>query len=134
MNKKYEPLELKGLKTYALAERKSKVGTDEFGAVWARGSGLSAFLNSLPRILAGNDVRAVIAAVADAHRNDRTVLLGMGAHVIKVGLGPVIIDLMEKGIISAVAANGAAIIHDSELAMNGRTSEDVAAALGDGSF
>lgn len=134
MNKKFSPLALKGLKTYSLSERKSKVSMEDFAAVWQAGGCFADFLGSLPGILAGNDIRQVIRAVADAHKNNKIVLVGMGAHVIKVGLGAIIIDLMEKGIVNAVAANGAAIIHESELAMNGRTSEDVAASLGDGSF
>ncbi len=134
MNKKFSPIELKGLQTYSLSDRKSKVSTDEFAAVWQPGGRFADFLDSFPGILAGNDVREVIQAVAGAHKKNRTVLLGMGAHVIKVGLGPIVIDLLEKEIVSAVAVNGAAIIHEFELALNGRTSEDVAASLGDGSF
>ena len=99
-----------------------------------KGSSFRVFLDSLPDILAGRGLRDVISAIATASVDNRTVIFGMGAHVIKVGLNPVIIDLMERGIITSVAMNGAGIIHDAELALIGQTSEDVAAALGDGSF
>ncbi len=134
MAKKFQPLDLSKVKTYSLLDRQSKVTTDEFAGIWQKGSSFRAFLENLPDILAGRDLKEVIAAIRTAYVDNRTVLFGMGAHVIKVGLNPIIIDLMERGIITAVAMNGAGIIHDSELAMIGRTSEDVAAALGDGSF
>ncbi|WDT82267.1 MAG: hypothetical protein MPW14_11385 [Candidatus Manganitrophus sp.] len=72
--------------------------------------------------------------MAEAHRRERMIVLAMGAHVIKVGLNPLIIDLMERGIVSALALNGAGIIHDFELAFIGQTSEDVAPELEDGTF
>ena len=92
------------------------------------------FLRGLPDILAARDLRAVAHAIAARHRAGRTVVLGMGAHPIKVGLSPLIIDLMRRGIVTAVAMNGAGIIHDFELAYHGETSEDVAAALVTGQF
>ena len=134
MAKKYKPLDLGKVKTYSLADRKSKVTAEKFGRIWQKGSSFEVFLDSLPDILAGHDLRKVVSAICTAYADNRTVIFGMGAHVIKVGLNPIIIDLMERGIISGVAMNGAGIIHDTELAMIGRTSEDVAAALGDGSF
>ncbi len=134
MAKKFQPLDLSRVKTYRLADRQSKVSTDEFARLWQTGSSFRVFLDSLPNILAGREIRDVIAAICTAYADNRTVIFGMGAHVIKVGLNPIIIDLMERGIITGVAMNGAGIIHDAELAMIGRTSEDVAAALDDGSF
>ena len=134
MTKKFQPLDLSRVKTYRLADRQSKVSTDEFARLWQTGSSFRVFLDSLPNILAGREIRDVIAAICTAYADNRTVIFGMGAHVIKVGLNPIIIDLMERGIITGVAMNGAGIIHDAELAMIGRTSEDVAAALDDGSF
>jgi deoxyhypusine synthase len=134
MAKKIKPLDLGKVKTYSLADRKSKVKAEAFSKIWQKGSTFRVFLDSLPDILAGRDLREVISAICTACADNRTIIFGMGAHVIKVGLNPVIIDLMERGIISGVAMNGAGIIHDTELAMIGRTSEDVAAALGDGSF
>jgi deoxyhypusine synthase len=134
MKDKFPPLDLSKVKTYSLLDRQSKVTTDEFAGIWQKGSSFRFFLENLPDILAGRDLKEVIAAIRTAYVDNRTVLFGMGAHVIKVGLNPIIIDLMERGIITGIAMNGAGIIHDSELAMIGRTSEDVAAALGDGSF
>jgi hypothetical protein len=134
MYDKFKPIELSGIKTYSLSDRKSKVTADDFAKTWQKGSSYRDFLESLPGILAGGQLKSVISAIVQAYRNNRTMIFGMGAHVIKVGLSPVVIDLMERGIITAVAMNGAGIIHDLELAMIGRTSEDVAAALHDGSF
>jgi hypothetical protein len=127
-------LELNGVRTYALADRESKVSTDDFAEPWTPEGSLNRFLEGLPNILAVQDIRAVIEAVARAASEKRTVALGMGAHVVKVGLNPVLIDLMARGILSAVAVNGAGIIHDFELAATGGTSEDVAATLGAGDF
>lgn len=134
MSRKFSPLELANVRTYALADRESKVSTDDFAEPWTPGGSLNRFLDGLPNILAVQDLRAVIEAVARAASEKRTVALGMGAHVVKVGLNPVLIDLMERGILSAVAVNGAGIIHDYELAATGGTSEDVAATLGAGDF
>jgi len=134
MTKRYTPIDLKGLKTYPLGERKSKVSVSDFASPWTAGKGIDSFFKRLPNILAGEDLRSVITAVASAYRREKTVMMAMGAHVIKVGLSPVIIDLMERGVISAIAMNGAGIIHDLELAMTGQTSEDVAASLGEGMF
>lgn len=92
------------------------------------------FIGSLPDILAAKDFKAVVNAILNARKKGRPVVLGMGAHPIKVGLSPVIINLMEKGVISAVAMNGACIVHDFELSLTGHTSEDVASELCDGSF
>jgi len=131
---KIKPIDLSGLKTYPLAQRPSKVNAEAFARPWQAGGRLTDFFNGLPPILAAGHLRAVIDAVATASAAGKTVIAGMGAHVIKVGLAPLIIDLMEKGVIRAVAFNGAGIIHDTEIAMGGATSEDVAAALDDGSF
>ncbi len=134
MNSKFKPIDLKGVKTYRLADRPSKVSSGDFAKPWRKGSSYRNFLAGLPNILAGSQLKRVVAAIAAACRANRTVIFGMGAHVIKVGLNPIIIDLMERGIITSVAMNGAGIIHDLELAMVGQTSEDVAAALEDGTF
>lgn len=134
MDNREKRIDLNKIKTYSLHERTSKVSTDAFGTVHRRGDGLAAFFDKLPRILAGNDLRDVIAAICDAAVGRHKVIFGMGAHVIKTGLSPIVIDLMERGIISAVAMNGAGIIHDLEVAMVGRTSEEVAAVLDEGQF
>ena len=132
--KKLEPLSLDGIKTYRLSERHSKVGCQDFGSPWRKGAGFREFVHRLPRILAGEALRDVAAAWVQARRDGRHVLLGMGAHPIKVGLSPVIIDLLKQGLITGVAMNGAGIIHDAEVAMVGRTSEDVDEVLGCGEF
>jgi hypothetical protein len=132
--KKLEPLSLGGIKTYSLCERHSKVSFQDFGSPWRRGGGFREFVDRLPRILAGETLRHVAAAWVRARRQGRQVLLGMGAHPIKVGLSPVLIDLLKRGLITGVAMNGAGIIHDAEVAMVGRTSEDVDEVLGSGAF
>jgi hypothetical protein len=134
MRKKIEPIDLNRVKTYPLSKRKSKVSAVDFAKIWKKGASFQDFLDGLPNILAGNQIRTVISAVAHAAREKKTILLGMGAHVIKVGLNPVIVDLMQRGIITGVAMNGAGIIHDLEVAMIGQTSEDVAGSIDDGSF
>lgn len=134
MANSFKPIDLNGIKTYPLSERKSKVNADQFANKWEKGSLFKSFIECLPEILAGSDLRSVISAIAKAYKENRTVILAMGAHVIKVGLNPIIIDLMERGIISSIAMNGAGIIHDLEIAMAGQTSEDVAASIEDGHF
>ena len=132
--KKLEPLSLDGIKTYSLSERHSKVSCQDFGRPWRKGGGFREFVDRLPRILAGEALREVAEAWVRARTQGRPVLLGMGAHPIKVGLSPVIIDLLQRGLITGVALNGAGIIHDAEVAMVGRTSEDVDEVLGCGAF
>ena len=131
---KFPPIDLTRVVTYPLKQRKSKVAADALGTPWQAGGKLYDFLDSLPRTLAAADFREIARSIAAAVRTQRPVVLGMGAHPLKVGLSPLIIDLLERGILSAVAMNGAGIIHDFELAYQGETSEDVAEALGDGSF
>ncbi len=132
--KKLEPLSLDGIKTYSLSERHSKVSYRDFGSPWRQGGGFREFVDRLPRILAGTALREVAAAWVKARQHGRPVLLGMGAHPLKVGLSPVLIDLLQRGLITGVAMNGAGIIHDAEVAMAGCTSEDVDEALGCGAF
>ena len=134
MASNFSPLELKGLATYSLADRKSKVSRADFAGIWQKGKSFAGFLETLPDVLAGRDIKTVIDAAATAYQNQKVILFGMGAHVIKVGLNPIIIDLLTKNVLTGIAMNGAGIIHDFELAFSGKTSEDVAAALGDGSF
>jgi deoxyhypusine synthase len=131
---KFNPIDLSGVQTYNLSDRKSKVAAEDFGKIWQKGASYRTFLDRLPKILAAAQLKNVVSAIVEAYRAERTILFGMGAHVIKVGLNPIVIDLMERGLITGVAMNGAGIIHDVELAMVGRTSEDVAAALDNGKF
>jgi hypothetical protein len=132
--KKLEPLSLDGIKTYSLSERHSKVSFQDFASSWRPGGSFREFVDRLPRILAGAALREVAEAWVQARKGGRHVLLGMGAHPVKVGLSPVLIDLLKRGLITGVAMNGAGIIHDAEVAMVGRTSEDVDEVLGCGQF
>jgi hypothetical protein len=129
-----DPLSLEGLATYSLKDRPSKVSQEDFARPWTRGGSFQEFIERLPHLLAGQTLRAVAAAWVQARRAGRPVLLGMGAHALKVGLSPILIDLMDRGLITGLAANGAVIIHDAEIAMVGRTSEDVDQVLGSGQF
>jgi hypothetical protein len=130
----WKPIDLGGVRSYPLAGRSSKVRFDDFGQPWVPGGGMNQWLRFLPNILAAKDFRNVVASIVNAVRGDKIILLAMGAHVIKVGLNPLIIDLMERGVIRGLAMNGACMIHDTEIAMAGHTSEDVAAQLGEGRF
>ncbi len=131
---KNKPLQFDGLKTYSLHDRYSKVNVDNFATPLKEGSTLRSFVKSLPDQLLGLDFPELIHRLAKAHRAGRPIIVGMGAHVIKVGLNPILIDLMERSIITGLAMNGACIIHDAEIAMSGSTSEEVGDVLGDGAF
>jgi len=128
------PLDFAGLKTVSLRERGGKVDIADFASVYRAGSGVAGWLDSLPRILAGNSFRAVVEALAAARKRQRAIIWGLGGHVIKCGLAPVVIDLMRRGYVTVFALNGAAAIHDFEIALAGQTSEDVEAVLPDGRF
>ncbi len=131
---KIQPIDFAGLKTIPLAARGGKVRVEDFAASYTQGSGLRGWLNSLPKILAGESFRAVVEALGKARAADKAVIWGMGGHVIKCGLAPVLIDLMARRYATAFAMNGSAAIHDFEIALAGHTSEDVEAVLPDGSF
>jgi hypothetical protein len=128
------PLQLDRVRTYPLKSRKSKVSVKDFARVPPAGSSIARWTRALPSILAANDFRAVLAALETARAKRKQIIWGLGGHVIKVGLGPVLIDLLERGYLTAVALNGAALIHDFEIALAGATSEDVPAVLGSGQF
>jgi hypothetical protein len=130
----FEPLDFSKIRTYPVAERANKVAVEDFARPFAAGDSFKAYMEKLPRFLAANDLRAVAEAIATAVKNGRPVLLMMGAHPIKCGLSPLIVDFMRRGILSAVAFNGAGAIHDFETAFQGETSEDVQKGLDDGSF
>ena len=131
---KDEPLDFSRLKTVPLAERGGKVKVADFAAPYAAGSGVAGLIDSLPHLLAADHFRAVIAALAEARAKKRAILWGLGGHVIKCGLAPVLVDLMHRGYATGFALNGSAAIHDYEIALAGHTSEDVEAALPDGRF
>src|SRR5262249_54508297 len=121
----YEEFDVSGIRTYPLNSRKSKVNAQDFGRPVERGASFKAWFDSLPAVLGAADIRRAVAAIVAAKQRDAGVVWGVGAHVIKTGLSPVLIDLMERGFVSAVAMNGAGIIHDFEVALAGATSEDV---------
>lgn len=127
-------LSLDGVKTYPLAKRSSKVGVADFAVPPKPGASVGTFLDSLPNILAVQSLRAVAEAIVAARRKRKPIIWGLGGHVVKCGLGPVLIDLMRRGFVSCLAMNGAAMIHDFEVAWVGHTSEDVEAGLGKGQF
>ncbi len=122
------------LKTVPLKTRGGKVRLEDFARVYRKGTGLGGWVKALPRILAGESFRAVVEALASARGAGKPILWGLGGHVIKCGLAPVLLDLMERGYATAFAMNGAAAIHDFEIALAGATSEDVEAVLPDGRF
>jgi deoxyhypusine synthase len=131
--RKYTPISFNKVNTCKLKTRKSKVQLDKLASPFAGGS-FGDYLDTLPDILAARDFRAVISAIVKARKAGRPVILGMGAHPIKVGLSPVIINLLENNIITALAMNGACIVHDFELSLMGQTSEDVDTELCKGTF
>ena len=129
----YEEFDLSDVRTYPLASRASKARVEDFARPFVRGTGIAGLLDSLPSLLAAGDFRRVVDAIAAA-RGRSGAVWGFGAHVIKTGLGPVLIELMQRGFVSALATNGAGVIHDFEIALGGATSEDVDAQLGPGRF
>ena len=128
------PIDVSRLKTYSLNTRRSKVRVSDFSVPWKKGRSFSSFLSSLPDVLAVRTLRSLARDVVKARKRGRPVILGMGAHPTKVGLNPVIVDLMRREIVTAVAMNGAGVIHDFELALMGHTSEDVEAEIDSGRF
>jgi hypothetical protein len=132
--KDIEPLGLEGVNTYPLSERPSKVAVGDFARAFGEDASLRDFLSALPNILAVQSLREVAARMRRARALGRPVIWGIGGHVVKTGLAPLIIDLMRRGFVSAIAANGSVLVHDAEVALVGSTSEDVDASLGAGAF
>jgi hypothetical protein len=128
------PYDLKGIKTYPLKSRPSKVAVEVFGRAHRKGDSYAAFLQGLPDVLGARNLKDLANAILRARYNGKPVIWGIGGHVIKTGLSPVLIDLMDKGFISALALNGSCIIHDFEIALIGSTSEDVEEQLQTGAF
>ena len=129
-----QPITFGGVRTYPLASRKSKVNVSQFARPVGSKVSLARFLDALPDILAARDLRTSLSSFHLAKKQKKAILWGLGGHVIKVGLGPLLVDLMKRGFVSGVAMNGAAMIHDFEVAMVGNTSEDVETGLGRGQF
>src|SRR5678815_4210638 len=130
----FRPIDLQGVKTYPLASRSSKVNLNDFAHPITKESSVEDFLSSLPNILAVQSLRQLAVRIHRARELGKPIVWGIGGHVIKTGLAPLVIDLMKRGFVSAIAANGSVLVHDAEIAMVGSTSEDVDATLSEGVF
>jgi hypothetical protein len=128
------PFDLSDVKTYQLKSRPSKVTVDLFSRPHEKGTTVSQFLGSLPGILASRNLQDLAHAIVNARSNGKNIIWGIGGHVIKTGLSPILIDLMDRGLVSSLALNGSCIIHDYEIALVGSTSEDVEKQLQTGAF
>jgi hypothetical protein len=129
-----KPFDINSIKTYPLETRPSKVSLDLFGRPHEKGGTVSDFLKSLPGVLGSQNLKDLAYAIVAARGNGNPIIWGMGGHVIKTGLSPILIDLMDRGLISALAFNGSCLIHDFEIALTGSTSEDVDVQLQTGAF
>jgi len=129
-----EPLELAKVRTYPLASRHSKVKLEDFAGPIEGGATVEEFLESLPNVLAVQSLRKIAERMRRARELKKPIIWGIGGHVIKTGLAPLIIDLMKRGFVSAIAGNGSVLVHDAEIALIGSTSEDVDATLAEGVF
>ena len=134
MGKRYRPSDLSRVRTYPLSERENKLTVEQCGSPHESGSSVREFLSRLPRVLGADSLRSVADGIVSSRRNGRPVVMMLGAHVVKCGLGPVVVDLIERRVVTAVATNGAGTIHDFEMALIGGTSEDVAGTIDDGRF
>jgi len=134
MKSRFDQINPEKMRTISLKERKSTVGVDDFSRTYVKGGTFGDFYDALPNILAGRDFRKIVQSLVDAFQEKKMAVLAMGAHPVKLGLSPIIISLIERGVFKAVAMNGACIIHDVEVAMAGQTSEDVAEELDQGTF
>ena len=129
-----KPIELSGIRTVSLKNRAAKVSVEDFAREYQPGEGLRGWLDSLPMILGANSLVELVQAILEAKRIGKPIIWGLGGHVIKCGLAPVLLGLMRQGLVSGLAMNGSAAIHDAEIALCGSTSEEVEAVLDDGSF
>ena len=130
---KYKEFKLDQIKDYPLKSRPSKVDAEDLAQPLAKDS-LSAFTRSLPRILAADQLRLLVDRIREARERKRAIVWGFGGHVVKVGLSPILIDLMERGFVTSLATNGSGMIHDFEMTLIGHTSEDVDEQLRTGAF
>ncbi len=130
---KYKEFKADKIRDYPLESRPSKVGVKHFAQPLSEDS-LSAFTASLPKLLGANDLRTLVEKIRKARETGRAIIWGFGGHVVKVGLAPVLLDLMERGFVTALATNGSGMIHDFEIALSGATSEEVGEQLGSGAF
>ncbi len=134
MSDEIPPLDLSGLRFYSRSDRAHKVQTDALGRAAPPGASFREWFAALPDFLGARELRATVAAIVAARRAGRPVVFAFGGHVIKTGCGPLVVDLMERRVITALATNGSGAIHDLELAETGQTSEEVADTIRDGSF
>lgn len=134
MPREYKPVDPTRISTYSINQRAHKAKSPQVATLTQPGASAADLFDSLPEFLGAKSLRAVVDCIVDAHQADRPVVVAFGAHVIKVGCGPILIDLIERGIVTAIACNGACAIHDMELAMQGETSEEVADTIKDGTF
>jgi hypothetical protein len=130
----YEEFDLSEVRTYPLASRRSKASAADAARPVRAEQTVREFVDSLPTILAGADFKAVVQALRTARAAHGGIIWGLGAHVVKTGISPIVVDLMQRGFVSALALNGAGVIHDFEMALAGATSEDVDETLGPGRF
>jgi hypothetical protein len=130
----YEPINLHKINTYKLASRPSKVTVKNFAKPVSANDSLKDFLDKLPDILAVQSIREIAKAIKRAKNLNKPIIWGIGGHVVKTGLAPILIDLLEREFVTALAANGSVLVHDTEIALVGFTSEDVDATLGEGDF
>ncbi|MGE4603050.1 MAG: hypothetical protein AAEJ65_09115, partial [Planctomycetota bacterium] len=130
--RQWQPMDLDRVKPIPIGQRRNIVHRDQFRPLCDPEGSIEDLFDSLPDILAARDLKAAAEAVANSLENGALVVAALGAHVVKVGMGPLIIDLMERGVLSAIAMNGATAIHDLELALIGETSEDVEQNIADG--
>ena len=130
----FRPLDLKDVKTYPLADRQSKVALEDFAKPLAENASAKDFLSTLPNILAVRTLHQLVDRMLQARKLQKPIIWGIGGHVIKTGLAPILIDLIRRGFVTAIAANGSVLVHDAEIAMVGTTSEDVDSTLSEGIF
>jgi hypothetical protein len=131
---RYRRIDLSRVKTYPVRSRKSKTGVSQLGKPLGPKSSMSDFLNHLPKCLKAEDFKALVGSILKARQKNKPIILMLGAHPIKCGLSPLLIDLMQDGLVTCLATNGAGAIHDLEMAFWGKTSEEVERGIDDGSF
>lgn len=134
MTRSYQPIDLRSLRTYSISRRRHKASAGDAPSLPSRGASAAALLDSFPAYLGAAAFRKTVEAIVEARQQDRPVVAAFGAHVLKVGCGPILVDLIRRGVVTAIAAHGACAIHDVELATFGATSEEVADTIRDGSF
>lgn len=134
MTRRYKPVDLTKLKTFAISKREHKFELDKMAKLPPKGASFLEWWSSLPAYLGANEIKAIATAIIEARKADRPVVFALGAHVVKVGCSPIVCDLIRRGLVTALAMNGATAIHDVEVATIGETSEEVGDTIHDGRF